>query len=80
MIFVANQTSGPHAATEANSLDETVVKVVSTPVTRTASGSDETGKVFLIYGVSVGEAEIRVFRDGEDVGTLTVFVVAQDRS
>lgn len=78
VVLVANQSSGRHAGTDARSRDESVVKIVPTSLERTAAG--ETGKVFLLYGVSVGQADIEVFRDGEDVGAITVLVIAQDRT
>ena len=83
VVFVANQTSGPHPATEAHSLDESIVKVVPSTIERPTEGEgldNDPGKIFLIYGVSPGEAMIEVFRDGEDVGPWPIVIVGQDRT
>lgn len=83
VIFVVHQTSGAHVATEARSLDETIAKVVPTSVEHDVSVPglhDTLGQVFIIYGVAPGEADIEVSRDGEDQGTVQVFVGDQDHS
>ena len=80
LVYDPSKFSGTAVATDARSLDDTLVRVE--PTTRESTvqygAPHYTGRVFTVYGVSPGKTEIEVFQDGASAGRMPVTVLAQE--
>lgn len=79
LVYAPETFSGTRPATDAKSLDETVLRVLPATSEGTVDyGSpDYTGRVFVLVGVNAGTADVEVSRNGGDTGRLRVTVVPQ---
>jgi hypothetical protein len=83
VVFLAydpSEFSGDTPASDARSLDDSIVRVERATSERTIhyGSPDYTGRVFVLYGVRPGNTSIEVFNDGESAGIIPVTVVRQD--
>jgi hypothetical protein len=80
LAYDASKFSGDTPASDARSLDESVVRVLPATSERTIhyGSPDYTGRVFVLYGVRPGNTSIEVFNGKDSAGIIPVTVVPQD--